>query len=52
MINYDKINEKAIILSSLYGISNLEVTIILLEGYTLCQDDIKTEKELNSETLI
>ncbi len=52
MINYKKIDEKALLMSSLFGITLRQANIILLEGYTLCQDDIITAKELNTNTLL
>lgn len=44
-INFNAINERAKQLSETYDIPLIKTQIILLNGYTLCQDDIKKSKE-------
>jgi hypothetical protein len=47
MINNDKLNSRAIEIASIYGVTVSVATIILLNGYTLCQDDIIIDQKIN-----
>jgi hypothetical protein len=48
MLNQNNMTIRAIELASTYNITISVATIILLNGYTLCQDDMITTKDLNT----
>jgi len=52
MINIKAIEERSFEISDAYDISYSVARAILLSGYSLCQDDMISSKDLNSNKIL